>query len=271
MNFVNDFEKFTFMLCLCVFVLLTIFIIVVLAYIYKLTSLGIEHGVEDDRIINEAKKNTSLKGNDKSIGYYINLFFSSALLIVLMSLFAFSLAVKYYPDAVANNFAQVHVVESNSMSKKAENNKYLVDNNLDDQFQMFDLIITHELPAENELELYDVVVYEIEGILVVHRIIEIEEPNELHPDCRHFTLKGDANENIDRYPVLYSQMHSIYRGERIQYVGSFVLFLQSPAGYLCILLIGVTCVAVPIMERSLDEQRGIRLRRYLWRTKRRYR
>ena len=43
-----------------------------------------------------------------------------------------------------------------------------------------------------------------------------------------FLLKGDANENNDRFPVLYSQMTGIYKNERIPFVGSFILFLQAP-------------------------------------------
>ena len=266
----SDYEKFTFTLCLCVFLILTIFVVSVVVYIYKLTSAGIGLGAEDDRIINDSKKYTSTKEKKSSAGYFINLFFSGALLIALTSMFVFSLLVKYSPENLPKNFSQVHVVESNSMSKKRDSNSYLFDNNLDDQFQMFDLIVTHELPKEEELQLYDVVVYEIEGILVVHRIIEIEEPNEKHPDCRHFTLKGDANENIDRYPVLYSQMRSIYQGERVRFIGSFVLFLQSPVGYLCILLIAATTIAIPMMERSLEDERGLRLRKHLLNSRRKY-
>ena len=267
----GDYEKFTFILCLAVFLMLTFFVVFVLAYIYKLTSLGIQYGVEDEAIINEQKKYTSTKEDkNHSFGHGIGLFFSSILLIAITSLFVFSLFVKFSPESLPSNFSQVHVVESNSMSKKREENRYLFENNLDDQFQIFDLIVTHELPLENDLQLYDIVVYEIEGILVVHRIIDIEEPNEQHPDCRHFTLKGDANENIDRRPVLYSQMRSIYRGERVQYIGSFVLFLQSPAGFICIVLIAATCVAIPIMERSLDDERGVRFRGHLLPKRRRY-
>lgn len=260
MNVMDDFEKFTFMLCLCVFLLLTLFVGSVLIYIYVLSAKGIEHGTEDDKIIEESRKSSLAEDEGKILWHYIGLLFSGTLLTCLTCFLAFSLLVKYCPDQVSINSYQVHVVESNSMSKKGENNKYLFEENLDDQFQMFDLILTKPLPKEEELELYDIVVYEVEGLLVVHRIINIEEPNEAHPDCRYFTLKGDANENVDRYPVLYSQMRSIYTGERARFIGSFILFLQSPAGYLCVLMIAVTSIAVPIMERSLDDKRRLRLR-----------
>lgn len=115
------------------------------------------------------------------------------------------------------------------------------------------MILTYKLPDEFDLQLYDIVVYEIDDVLIVHRVVGIEEPNNKHPEERWFTLQGDAVENPDRFPVRYSQMKAIYKGERIAYVGSFVLFLQSPAGWLCILLIVVYTIATPIIEARINK------------------
>jgi signal peptidase I len=140
------------------------------------------------------------------------------------------------------------------MATKYEENDYLDFYNLDDQIQMFDLIVVHELPPEDEIELYDIVVYEINNMLIIHRIVGIEEPDESHPDERYFLLQGDSNEVPDRFPVLYSQMRGIYRGERMPFVGSFITFLQSPAGWLCFLLILFATIATPIVERILERE-----------------
>ena len=95
--------------------------------------------------------------------------------------------------------------------------------------------------------------------MIVHRIVEIEEPNEAHPDCRHFRLQGDAVDSPDRFPVLYEQMRAIYRGERTPFIGSFILFMQSPAGWLCILLIVVAMIAAPLLDKLLGDARKARL------------
>lgn len=145
------------------------------------------------------------------------------------------------------------------MSEKNPKNLYLYKDGVDDQIGMFDLIVTHGLPAEDELEVYDIVVYEARGELIVHRIIAIEEPNEKHPNERQFLLRGDANEVSDVYPVLYSQMKAIYRGERAPFVGSFIVFLQSPAGWLCILLILTGLIAAPIAEKVIEKAKRERL------------
>jgi hypothetical protein len=47
-------------------------------------------------------------------------------------------------------------------------------------------------------------------------------------------------------------MQGIYHGERIPYVGSFILFMQSPAGWLCILLVVFAMICTPILEKKLD-------------------
>ena len=251
----SEYEGYIFVLCLVVFLVLTVFISSLLFTIFSLSKKNILYGAEDQRIIREYKKRKLKKGATNLVGR----FFSISLVITLCFILGASIVINVTDSSATSEFATVRVVESNSMATKNENNKYLFENNLDDQFQMFDLIITHKMPAEDELELYDIVVYEFDDILVIHRIVAIEEPNESHPDCRYFMLKGDANTNDDRFPVLYSQMKGIYEGEKVRFIGSFVLFLQSPAGYICILLMIITTIGYPILERKLLEVEEYRL------------
>ena len=182
------------------------------------------------------------------------------MLVAIFSAFAVSMYVQFVGDEPKGGVAIPKVVLSDSMSRKRESNDYLEKHGLDDQFQTFDLIFIRELPGEFELELYDIVVYEYEDKLIIHRIIGIEEPNEKHPDCRHFLLRGDAAKFSDEFPVLYEQMKAIYEGQRIPFVGSFFAFMQSPAGYLCLLLIIFAVIATPIAEKKLWEAKLARLR-----------
>ena len=135
----------------------------------------------------------------------------------------------------------------------------MVENGLQNQLQTVDLIVTEKLPDEFELQLYDIVVYEVDDTLIVHRIVRIEEPNEKHPNERHFLLQGDALENPDRFPVRYSQMKGIYAGKRLPFIGSFVMFLQSPAGYLCILLVLFSLIFAPFMDKKIEKEKQKRL------------
>ena len=47
-------------------------------------------------------------------------------------------------------------------------------------------------------------------------------------------------------------MEGIYTGDRVQHVGSFVLFLQSPAGWLCIIFVIFMVFFIPMVEKKLQ-------------------
>ncbi len=148
----------------------------------------------------------------------------------------------------------IKVVQSSSMERKDEQNTYLIENELNDQIKKYDLVLVHSLPDEFELELYDVVVYKtVDGNFVIHRIVDIEEPNGQHPDRRYFTFRGDNVQYSDKRPVLYSQMIGIYRGERIGFLGKIVMFFQSYAGYMCLGLVVFYFIVMPVVERRMEK------------------
>ena len=185
--------------------------------------------------------------------------FSFVMCIILAAIFVFSLFVGCTTDTYSSDAPTFRVVNTGSMEKKNEKNEYLVKNNLNDQIATFDLIIVYKAPKEEDLKLYDIVVYEVDDIMVVHRIVEIEEPNQYHPNERWFKLQGDAVENPDRFPVKYEQIKGIYKGDRVPFVGSFILFMQSPAGWLCIILVVGAMIVTPILEKKLNKVKNERL------------
>ncbi len=254
----TDYEIYVFFLCLIVFVLLTALSVVCLTIITRQSLRLIRCGEEDERILAEHRKKQNKKAQSKfmKIADYA---VSGMVCLLFVAMLVGSLVIRCTESSYCNALPTYRVVRTGSMAEKNAENDYLDQNNLQDQIQMFDLIRTEKLPDEMELELYDVVVYETDGMLIVHRIVEIEEPNDTHPDCRHFRLQGDAVDSPDRFPVLYEQMRAIYRGDRTPFIGSFVLFMQSPAGWLCTLLIVVAIIATPILEKKLETARRQRL------------
>lgn len=54
-------------------------------------------------------------------------------------------------------------------------------------------------------------------------------------------------------------MRAIYEGEKIPFVGSFVYFMQSPPGYLCIILLFIGFIVTPIIEKILWKKKLRRL------------
>ena len=224
-------------------------------YIIKQTIKAIEHGLEDERITTEYQQK-------KSANVFWNIVIKTMtiiILVVVFAVFSISVFIQVSGDKNKGNIPVPKVVLSSSMAYKHASNKYLIENNLNNQFNMFDLIFTEKLPDEFELELYDVVVYEYQDQLIIHRIVGIEEPNEDHPGERYFLLRGDSSKYADEFPVSYEQMRAIYTGKRIRFVGSFFAFMQSPAGYLCILLVIFAVVATPVAEKKLLKAKTERL------------
>lgn len=204
----------------------------------------IKAGVEDEKIILEDEKK-SKKKKYFSIGGII-------FYIVLICLVCFSVYVNLSIENKDCKIPTPRVVVSGSMAQKLETNTYLFTNNLNDQFGVFDLIITHQMPDEYDINLYDIIVYKNDDIFVIHRVVKIEEPNSKHPNNRLFYLQGDAVKTKDKSPVTYDQMYGIYRGQRIPKIGSFVIFLQSPMGMIVVIFAIFSIAITPILEKKLD-------------------
>ncbi len=246
------YEWYVFFLCLIVFVLLGTLSVVAITWIVKLTLRLIKVGAEDEKIKTEFKKLENKQPSKFWDG--VEKVFSVLFCLVLFIALAFSIACNLQKQSFSSTIPTFRVVRSSSMATKDEENTYLIQNDLNDQFQAFDLILTYKMPEEKDLKLYDIVVYEEDGSLIVHRIVGIQEPSESSTDKRRkFLLQGDAVPNPDRFPVYYEQMRGIYAGQRVPFVGSFVSFLQSPAGWLCIAFIVGTLIASPLLEKKIFE------------------
>lgn len=246
----KGFDLYIFLICLLIFVVLTVAFAVFITIIGKQRLRLLAAGLEDDKIKSSVEK--KLKSNKKRCSFGI---IDKIISVVLCVFLAFACIMALTTSVRGNNVVKgmpaFKVVTSTSMSAKYEKNQYLFMYNLNDQIQLFDLVVLHELPAEKDIKLYDVIVYEhIDGTLLIHRVINIEEPNQNHPNERYFLFQGDAVAGSDLYPVKYSQMKSIYKGERVSGVGSFVFFIQSPAGILCIVLIILALIAMPIVDKK---------------------
>lgn len=253
----THYEVYALILCVVVFVLLVSILVSFLTVVVRQTLKLIRHGIEDEKIAIEYHKN---KDRKESIFDKITRIISILFCCFLFVTYGLALYSQFSEDSKVGNVPSLRVVTSQSMSKKHENNVNLFTNNINDHLQMYDVVVIHKLPGEFELELYDIVVYKVDDIYVIHRIVGIEEPNEKHPDHRYFALQGDAVENRDRFPVMYDQMVGIYEGNRIPFIGSFVMFLQSYAGFLCVVLIIFAMIAIPIVEKIIEREKLLRLR-----------
>ncbi len=225
-----------------------------------LASLGLKDKKLLKKLKNTKNKRISRKGK-------IILDSSLSALVIGMSLFlvasnSLSNPTKYF-DAVPV------AITSGSMSKKDSANKYLVENDLNDQFPTGSTIILHKMPEKNELKLYDVVAYKNKkGVTVVHRIISfgyydskshyVETSNIERAD--KFVFRGDYNTGSDSDYVEYSSMIGIYKGEYVPYLGYFVQFAQSYFGLACFVAMMAIIVSYDVFE---GKNRRIEIERYI--------
>ncbi len=253
----SGFDIYVFIICLIVFALLTSIFTGFTVYVVKTSVKLINLGAEDENIKTEYVKTKNATKRAKALSIFDKVF-SLVVCTLIIAFFGVSACVNIESTKMVGDVPVIQVVKSASMASKYEKNEYLFKYNIQDQIQAFDLITVHKLPDEMDLKLYDIVVYEVDDMLVVHRIVGIEEPNAEHSE-RYFKLQGDAVHVADKFPVTYKQMKGIYRGERIPFIGSFVVFMQSPAGYLCILLVIFVLFAVPILEKKIANAKMARL------------
>lgn len=126
-------------------------------------------------------------------------------------------------------------IVSGSMEAKDDDNKYLDENELDNQFSAGSIIILHKLPEKNELKMFDVVAYKNKDkVTVVHRIIgfgyydnDTFVMTDNVNDATEFIFRGDNNTINDTSYVHYSDMIGIYKNEKVSYLGYVVEFAQS--------------------------------------------
>lgn len=189
----------------------------------------IKSGKKDIELIDEViyerqekiKKRKMVTKIVKSICFYLAL-------LIIIPLFIFSLINRFQNNITMIGNKTIMVVASGSMSKKNDANAYLNSNNLNNQFQTYDIIVLEKVENASDLNKYDIIAYHNDqGINVIHRIIEIEDGK--------YVTRGDANDASDKYHPTFNDVIGRYIGKKIPSIGIFIMFLQSYAGIITII------------------------------------
>ena len=192
-----------------------------------------QSGKKDIEIVDEAiydnlsnvKKRRKIIKTIKSIGFY-------GLMIIIIPFFVLSLINKFNGSVTMIGDKGIIVVATGSMSKKNEENDYIITYNLENQFDAYSLIVIEKIESESELRIYDVISYiNDEGTNVIHRIIGTE----LGIDGKvHYLTRGDSNNATDDYKPVFEDIQGRYTGQKLPVVGMFVLFMQSSIGIITV-------------------------------------
>ena len=216
-------------------------IFTILYYFYARSSIKeLRTGKRDielmDACIYEMRKSVKIR---RRIGKIIKGVCFYGVLALLIPIFALSMFSKLNGNvAMINNHAMM-VVASGSMSMKNEENDYLVEKGLDNQFNTYDVIILERVDA-NELALYDVIAFvDDTGKNVIHRIIGIQ--NEGGAVC--YETRGDSNNTSDDFSPRAENIIGRYTNTKISSLGSVIMFFQSVGGIVTLLSL-VYCLAM---------------------------
>lgn len=223
-------------------------IFTLLFHIYKKSFCKeIAQGDRDIEIIDEAilQKNKKPKHTGKIIKNIIYILF----LIFIIPVFVVSIVNKFNGGKMVLGSKTTMVVLTGSMSYKNDKNTYLVENDLNNQFNTNDIIVVSKVKSSNDLKLYDVIAFKNDkGVNIIHRIIAINEVD----GNTYFTTQGDANDSADSYKPVFSDIIGRYNSFHISHIGTFILFLQSPSGISTIIFL---IYVVLMTDYMLDKMR----------------
>ncbi len=142
---------------------------------------------------------------------------------------------------------RISVVSSESMSYVNEDHDYEITSN-DYRLDKGDMVLLKEYDSFDDIELYDIVAYYNGSTLVVHRVIDMYDLEEI----QYVVTQGDANNTSDGL-ISYNQIKGKVVGH-VKYIGYVTLYLQSPYGLLAIssiaLIIIITAIVVEIMKKK---------------------
>lgn len=149
------------------------------------------------------------------------------------------------------------VVASGSMSERNPANSYLDENNLNDQFNTYDLIVIKKVNSADELKKYDVIAYRNnKGTTIIHRIVDVIETQS---GGVRFETRGDSNNSSDSYRPDISDVIGVYTGGRVKTVGIFVMFLQSVPGILTVASLIYCLIMVDNVSRKIEKVEQARI------------
>ena len=208
------------LLCFC------IVFTILFSHYCKASSEEVLSGKKDIELLDSEFLEKKKKKKESNTRKIVKKVVSYVVLSVLILFLGLSIYSKANNDVMLLGNSALLTVASGSMSYKNEENTYLDFNNLDDQFQTYD-VIQIEKVKEEDLKLYDVIAFKNnENKIIIHRIIKIES------DVLgvKYTTRGDANNLSDEFNPRFENIVGRYTGNRVPIVGIFVLFLQSYSG-----------------------------------------
>ena len=217
-----------------------------------------QDGKRDIELIDEAvydnlahiKNRRKIIKTIKSIGFY-------GLMIIIIPFFIIAVITKFSNNITVFDKGII-VVATGSMSEKHEDNDYLLENNLNNQFDAYEIIVLEKIESDSELKLYDVISYmdTKSGKNIIHRIVGTTVRSD---GTIEYITRGDANNSDDSFRPTLENIVGKYTGAHIPFVGSFVLFMQSSIGMITIFSLLYCLIMMEFFSKKIDKAQNDRL------------
>lgn len=206
-----------------------------------------------DEVIYERKTNVIIRRKIikiiKSVLYYL-------CLIIIIPIFILSVISHFQNDTLMIGDKALMVVGSNSMAYKNEINTYLETNNLNNQFETYDILILEKVESINDLKLYDIIAFKDEtGENKIHRIKDFKTVNGV--TC--LVTRGDSNNGDDTYNPVEEDIIGRVTETRIKGLGMFVMFLQSYAGIITIFSLVYCILMIDFYSSRIEKTQSSRV------------
>lgn len=219
-------ELLGLLLTILVLALVSVLFTLICSFLTKSSIKEIKAGFKDVELIDNGIVKRKKKPNKawkiaKNVLFYVSLG-------VLIPVIGIGLYDRWTGNQFFFGDKAVLLVASGSMSRKNEANTYLYENDLNNQFDTYDLVTVRKVKNE-EIKLYDVIAYKNRTLKVniIHRVIGIN-------DDGTFLMRGDANNANDEYRPTIKDVIGKYEGGRAKKIGIALSFLQSYSGILTI-------------------------------------
>ena len=235
-----------------------IFTILYVAY-SNATIKEINTGIKDVELIHEViyerqekvKKRKEVLKVVKDVAFFLTL-------AIVVPIFIFSVINKITKNTTMLGDSGIIVVASGSMSEKNKANSYIFENNLNNQFDTYDIITISKVKKKSDIKPYDVIAFydKEDGRTIIHRIREIR----YEADGMHYVTRGDSNDKDDEYKPVFEDIIGVYTGQRMKGFGAFVIFFQSYAGIITVVSIDYCMIMIDRISNKINKVQEARVK-----------
>ena len=270
-------------IALVISILVILGLVIVFCFLFFLYSFykkkQIKYGFEDKELNDEItstlyktnKKNLSRNKNlitykdvivrEKSITSKLHIVMdvvSGVIIAFLLAIFITGLTYRINNDNLFIGNTTYMTILTSSMEEKNEDNDYLLTYDLNDQITQYSLIGIDKINSEDDIELYDILAYKHDDIVIVHRVVEIKENDKGETIYR---LQGDSNPSSLNYEkeLMFDDFIGKYNGYQNYGLGVTLTYIKSNIGIIAILGAAIFLFLATYAEEMINNEYKTRL------------